>query len=230
MGIEGKKFLLVDDDVEFQQSLSGYLMNRGAFVVPTKTSGDFLLALEKENPDVLLIDKEIGFEDGFDLIHQIRRLENFNKIPIIVITGQANEANKIEAIQIGADDLLPKPVNLQDLELRAQAVLRRSHSYLTKDSILSLKGIQINLREHRISIHGEPIELTKTEYKIFLELAIKRDQIISREAVAQKFLSLRNQSPRTIDVHVTSLRKKLKKYGTCIKTIRGRGYMFHFET
>ncbi len=228
--IKDKRVLIVDDDIEFQQAVASFLVTQGCFVMPTKTCQDFLTALEKESPDIALIDKEIGFEDGFDLIHAIRKHDRFNALPVIVITGKATEPNKHEAIQIGADDLLAKPVSLKDLKLRMTALFRRSQSYLQDEQVLSLDGIKINLHQHLIKIDGQAIDLTKTEYKLFTELALKKGQILSREMVAQKFLSLKNQNPRTIDVHMTSLRKKLGDYGRCIKTVRGRGYMFHLDT
>ena len=221
---------MVDDDVDFQQSMAAFLAAKGFFVVPTRCCADFLSKLEVENPDIVLVDKEIGFEDGFDLIHEIRKHQVYGSLPIIVITGRATESNKAEAIQFGADDLLPKPVQVNDLVLRIEALLRRSQSYISNEQTLKFSGIEINLRLHSITVNAKPIELTKTEYKIFTELILKKGQIISREQVAQKFLSFKNQSPRTIDVHVTSLRKKLGDHGLCIKTVRGRGYMFHMET
>lgn len=228
--IQGKRVLLVDDDLEYQRSVASFLAGLGLFVIPVDTNKKFLEALDKDNPDIAIVDKEIGFEDGFDLIYAIRKHPKYGILPIIVVSGKVSQENKVEAIRIGADDILPKPLNLQDLQLRIQANLRRSHSYLLNDQTVKVAGIEINLRYQNILIHGDPIDLTKTEYKIFSEMILKRDQIVSRDAIAQKFLSFKNQNNRTIDVHVTSLRKKLGDYGRCIKTVRGRGYLFHIES
>jgi DNA-binding response OmpR family regulator len=226
---EGLKVLVVDDDREFLDSIAGELVSRGLFVVPTASSSESLEVLKREQLDLALIDKSLGFECGFDLIHKIRHHAVYGSLPIIVITGELNDQIKHEAIHIGADDLLEKPFQLQDLELKIKSLMRRSRSYLWKESILRLQGIEIDLVQHKITIGDEVIELTRTEYKLFTELALKRGEVISREHVAQKFLSLKNQSPRTIDVHMTSLRKKLGIYGPCIKTVRGRGYSFQLS-
>lgn len=224
------KVLIVDDDQDFRLSLSSHLAGLGCFVIPVGTSASFLEALDQQQPTLTIIDKQIGFEDGFDLIHSIRNHKTLSAIPIIVISGQVSSHSKSEAISIGADDFLPKPVNLQDLELRLRANLRRSMSYINEENFVKIEEIRINLRTHCVEIGDNKIDLTMTEYKIFAELALKRDEIVSRDAIALKFLSLKNQNPRTIDVHITSLRRKLNQYGSRIKTIRGRGYMFQTET
>ncbi|NQZ19363.1 MAG: response regulator transcription factor, partial [Bdellovibrionales bacterium] len=222
---EGKKVLIVDDELEYQMEVSSYLVGRGFFVYPKKNKQEFLDSLNSDSPDIALIDKQIGFEDGFDLIHEVRQHRELKNIPIIVVTGSTEFENKIEAIKLGADDLVHKPVSLPDLELKIIASLRRSGSYHVNEQILSFKDIEINLRTHKVSIDGSEIDLTNTEYKIFFELVAKKGEILNREQIAHRFLSLNNSSVRTLDVHINSLRKKLGTHAERIKTIRGRGYM-----
>ena len=226
---QGKKVLIVDDELEYQMEVSSYLAGRGFFVYPKKTKQEFLDSLEKDSPDIALIDKQIGFEDGFDLIHAVRQHPELQNIPIIVVTGAADFENKIEAIKLGADDLVNKPVSLPDLELKIIACLRRSGSYHVNEQLISFKDIEINLRTHKVSIAGKEVDLTNTEYKIFFELVAKKGEILNREQIAQRFLSLNNSSVRTLDVHINSLRKKLGPHSERIKTIRGRGYMFQTQ-
>lgn len=226
---EGKRVLLVDDDVEYQNEVSKYLANKGFFVYPRSNSNQFLEALNKDNPDIVLVDKQIGEEDGFDLIHEVRKHEALNTIPIIIVTGNATLENRTQAIMMGADDMLSKPLSLSDLELRIIANLRRSKSYHLSEHLLTFNEIEVDLRTHEVKIDGVSLSLTRTEYKIFLELVSKRGVIINREQIAQRFLSLRNSNNRTLDVHINSLRRKLGTFSTCVKTIRGRGYMFHYD-
>ena len=222
----GKKVLLVDDELEYQLEVSSYLVGRGFFVYPKKNKKEFLESLDNDSPDIALIDKQIGFEDGFDLIHEVRQHKELKNIPIIVVTGSADFENKIEAIKLGADDLVHKPVSLPDLELKIISCLRRAGSYHVSGQLLSFEDIVINLRTHKVSISGSEVDLTNTEYKIFFELVAKKGEILNREQIAHRFLSLNNSSVRTLDVHINSLRKKLGNHAERIKTIRGRGYMF----
>lgn len=226
---EGKRVLLVDDDIDYQNEVSKYLANKGFFVYPRSNKTQFLESLNKDHPDIVLVDKEIGPEDGFDLIHEVRRHQALNTIPIIIVTGLASLENRKQAIMLGADDMLSKPVSLAELELRIIANLRRSKSYHLSDHLLTFNEIEVDLRTHEVKIQGTVLNLTKTEYKIFLELVSKRGVIINREQIAQRFLSLRNSNNRTLDVHINSLRRKLGTYAACVKTIRGRGYMFHYD-
>jgi two-component system alkaline phosphatase synthesis response regulator PhoP len=226
MVFEGKRILLVDDDPTYRTEISKALAERGFFVYPKKNKAEFMDSLETEFPDIILLDKEIGEEDGFDLIHQVRRHHHLCAIPIIIVTGLATIENKKQATLFGADDVLAKPVDINELELRIIANLRRSQSYQVEESVLSFGDIDVDVRNQTVSIHKQEIQLTRTEYKIFLELLTKRGEIVNREQLAQRFLSLRNSNARTLDVHINSLRKKLGVFSPQLKTIRGRGYMF----
>ena len=222
----GKRILLVDDDVEYQNQVSTYLAGEGYFVYPRSNKEQFMDSLNGDQPDIVLVDKEIGVEDGFDLIHEVRKHSYLNTLPIIIVSGNADIDTRKEAILLGADDFVGKPVSLSDLQLRIISCLRRSKSYQAGDHILSFSEIEVDLRTHSVKIGAQDLDLTKTEYKIFIELASKRGAVVNREQIAQKFLSLRNTNARTLDVHINSLRKKLGSYSKCVKTIRGRGYMF----
>ena len=223
---KGKRVLIVDDELEFQMEVSSYLVGRGFFAYPKKSKKEFLESLEKDSPDIALIDKRLGFEDGFELIHEIRKNEKHQNLPIIVVTGCVEFENKIQAIQLGADDLIHKPISLPDLELKIIAGLRRSGSYQVNEQLISFKDVEINLRTHRVSVGGYEMDFTNTEYNIFFELVAKKGEILNREQIAERFLSLNNSNVRTLDVHINSLRKKLGPHAHRIKTIRGRGYMF----
>ncbi len=226
---KGKKIFLVDDDAQFRFDISGFLATEGYYVAATGSIANFAEKLEKEKPDLALIDKQIGFEDGFDLIHVIRKHSTFSTLPVIVITGSPSLLNRNEAIQIGADDFIEKPVNTDQLRLRLIANLRRSQSYNQGDNCISFGNIEVNLTNHSVTFRGEVLTLTQTEYKILTELISKKDQIVTRDTLAARFLSFNNSSNRTIDVHINSLRKKLLDQASCLKTIRGRGYMLVSE-
>ena len=223
---EGKRILMVDDDDGFRTEVASFLASRGFSVYAKGTKESFLFSLDSDRPDIVLLDKEIGDDDGFDLIHAVRHHESLNALPIIIITGHSNLENKRQAILMGADDMMSKPIKLEELELNIISNLRRSKSYHVNDRVLKFQEIEVDIRSHRVTLRGADADLTNTEYKILLELLAKRDTVVNREQLAHRFLSLRNSSSRTLDVHINSLRKKLGDYAGCLKTIRGRGYMF----
>lgn len=223
---EGKRILLVDDDNDYRSEVSSFLASRGFSVYPRATKDQFIESLNKDSPDLVLVDKIIGNEDGFDLIHEVRQHPTLGSLPIIVITGVPSFENKKNAILMGADDLLSKPLSLMDLELHIVSNLRRSKCYQVNDRLLKFGDIEVDLRSHRVTLSGRIIDLTRTEYKILLELLSKREKVVNRDLLAQRFLSFRNSNARTLDVHINALRKKLGAYSSCLKTIRGRGYMF----
>ncbi|MEM7646820.1 MAG: response regulator, partial [Pseudomonadota bacterium] len=113
---EGKRILIVDDDASFRTEVASFLASRGFSVYSKGTKDHFLASLEADSPDIVLLDKEIGKEDGFDLIHSVRHHGTHNALPIIIVTGHSNLENKKQAILLGADDLISKPVSLEELE------------------------------------------------------------------------------------------------------------------
>lgn len=227
--VTNKNVLVVDDDPTFRQLISTHLASLGAFVSGCETNDEFIKRYQQINPDVILLDKEIGEDNGFDLIDVVRKHPSLSNIPIIIVSGAADEYTRHEAVTIGADDVLSKPLSFRELETRLIANLRRSKSYTDQENIYCMGGIKINFTRHHLTIDENPVELTRTEYKILTELILKSEQIVNRDYIASKFLSLKNSNARTIDVHINSLRKKLGQYSGCLKTIRGRGYMFHMD-
>ena len=143
-----------------------------------------------------------------------------------MITGCFEEDTKIGALNVGADDVLIKPINLDLLEAKIKAVMRRASSYNQPEQKVIFNNVKLDLWTHQAYIDDKPLKLTSTEFRIITELILKKDKIVHRNQLAQKSLTVRNNSTRTIDVHLTSLRKKLgTEMSRKIKTIRGIGYM-----
>lgn len=222
-----KEILLVEDDKEYRLGLCQYLAGQGFFVYATENLDEVKKILADSTvPDIVLIDKNLNGENGFDLIHFIRNSENIRNIPIIVVTADTMLDSRLEAFKLGADDLLVKPFDLAELESRIHANLRRSGSYQVAEQFIDYQSIHINLRSHEVFIDEQKVALTNMEYKILLELVSRKNEVVHREKLVSKVLSLHNSSARTLDVHMNSLRKKLGEKSSHIKTIRGRGYMF----
>lgn len=220
------KITIVDDDPSFCEELAGTLLHHG-YSVSLKSSADsFIRTFDEDNSDVVLLDKNLGNQSGFDLIHFVRQHEQKNSTPIIIVTGDMTAECHKEAILTGADGILGKPLDIEDLKLKVLALMRRKSSFINSEQNLVFKNLVIQLNLHQVSLNGEHIPLTTTEYRFLVELISKKDTIISRTWLVNHILSHRNNNERTLDVHVNALRKKLGDYSSHIKTIRGRGYMF----
>ena len=224
--LQEKKIVLAEDDPELKFELSKFLASQSFFVYGVQNICEFKKCVEIHIPDIALIDKNLGFDNGFDLIYHIRKTEEIKNIPIIIITGDIELDNRLQAFQLGADDFLVKPFNLEELALRLRANLRRSGSYQVDEQIVEYEDIRVNLRSHEVFINKNQIHLTNIEYKIFVELISQKNEVVRRDRIVARILSSQNSSKRTLDVHINSLRKKLGPESKKIKTIRGMGYLF----
>lgn len=228
-----KKLLLVDDDIEIVTLLKELLELEG-FVIEIAHSGKE--ALEKFNNSIELILLDVMMPDinGFSVLTELRRKHT---VPIILLTAKDNELDKIIGLELGADDYIIKPFNDRELIARIRATLRRklwdsSLAELSDYSQLNydIDGLEINIRRQLVFYRKKQIELTSTEFQILLKLLEQQGNIISREVLSKSVLG-KEFLPfaRSIDVHVSNLRKKLpeRKGGLpWIKTLRSRGYQF----
>lgn len=207
-------------------ALSQFLALNGFFVYQTRNKSEFEKIFNSHNPDLVIVDKNLAQESGLDLIRFVREDIHGSSTPVILISGDEQKESCLQAFPLGADDVVYKPVQFSELLLRVQACLRRSASYVSSEEVIQFENIQINLKSHDVFINDKKIHLTNTEYKIFLELLTRKDEVLNRERLVTKVLSLNNSSVRTLDVHINSLRKKLGTHSKKIKTVRGRGYLF----
>ncbi len=220
------KVLIIDDEVEFCQSVKEYLLAKNFIVSAAYTRAQGIVEAQAFKPDLVILDKKLGNEHGFEVINALREDATLKNVPVIMLTACADYDEKIKAFKLGADDLLGKPISLQELEVRVNAMLKRSQTTPTSGQKVSVGDLVINMRTQEVWIESSSLELTLTEYKILLELVSNRGSVLGRDHLTDQFLSSRSPSSRTLDVHVTALRKKLGNIGRRVKTIRGQGYMF----
>jgi two-component system, OmpR family, alkaline phosphatase synthesis response regulator PhoP len=224
MAIE-TKVLVLDDEKDLCEGIVQYLNEKGFKANYSTTIDDFHEKLRTFAPHFLLIDKFINRQDSFSLITQIRGLESSKAIPIIVITGCEDFEEKIKALKMGADDVLIKPIKLEELHTKIQAILRRSFSYQPANQDVLYKNLTLSPGSGEVFMGEAKLALTETEFKLLHELVVEKGRPVHREYLAYKGLTSRNNNFRTIDVHINSLRTKLDDMGNKIKTLRGRGYM-----
>lgn len=177
-------------------------------------------SLKNENVDLLILDIMLPEKDGIEILKEVRE---FSDIPIIMLTAKNDEYDKVLGLESGADDYITKPFSILELISRIKAILRRSEK---KDSEhLSYKNIRVNIKKRTAKIDGEKIDLTYKEFEMLLLFLSNIGNVITREDFLLKIWGYDYEGEtRTVDVHIASLRNKLKSAGVHIKTVRNLGY------
>lgn len=221
--------LIVDDEKEIADLVELYLVNEGYQVSKFYNGLDALSFVEKNPPDLALLDVMLPDISGFNICKKIREVHNF---PVIMLTAKVEDLDKITGLSIGADDYITKPFNPVEMVARVKAQLRRVTQYNTgyqeRSSIFDEGGLMINRDTHQCTLYDKEIDLTPTEFKILWMLAEKSGHVVSSEALyehvwEEKYLDSNN----TVMVHIRRLREKLgEKAGQpkWIKTVWGVGY------
>ena len=174
---------------------------------------------------MVLLDISLPFFNGYHWCQEIRRI---SKIPILFLTSASDNVNAVMAMQMGGDDLLGKPFDLQVLSAKVQAMLRRAYDFTAAPALLSCGGAVLNLDHGTLTAAGQRVELTKNELKILQLLLEHKGQIVSREAIMEALWASDSfVDENTFSVNVGRLRKKLEAAGLCnfIRTCRGAGYL-----
>ena len=229
-----KRILVIDDDIELCELLSEYLGNEG-FSVAAVHRGD--QGAEQALPadyDLVVLDVMLPGLNGFDVLRKIRQQ---SKLPVIMLTARGDDIDRIVGLELGADDYLPKPFNPRELVARVRAIQRRTDVPTAEGPIATeipaeLKVGDLVLCRARRSLrqNGQSIELTSVEFTLLEVLLSRAGQVISREELVENALGRRLSAyDRSIDVHISALRKKLGHQhngSERIKTVRGVGYLY----
>ncbi len=224
--LEGIRGLILFKEAELRKSLAESLASANSFIYPYKKTGDLLTAISKDHPHYIVLDDKSATEQGGWVLEKIREHKTHGPVPVVVLSESLALTSKRFLIEKGADRILKYKTDPDNLALEVFALLRRSHSYSKAKEALQFGDISLNPEHHQARVSGKVIKFTRIEFKVFQELLSKRGEVVSREKLSQSFLSLRNSSDRTLDVHINALRKKLGSKGHNLTTIRGRGYMF----
>jgi two-component system response regulator CpxR len=218
------RILLVDDDAELCGLLTEFLKREG-FAVECEHEGN--AGLEKVltgTPDLVVLDVMLPGLDGFEILRRVRQQSH---VPVIMLTARGEDVDRIIGLELGADDYLPKPFNPRELAARIRAVLRRYEERPSLQSRIEVNGIVLDPGTRQALVEGRPIELTTFEFDILEMLMRSAGRVLSRDRLMENFYN-RKATPfdRSIDMHISHLRKKIEHGNTLIKTIRGVGYQF----
>lgn len=223
--------LIVEDEPDIAE-LIRFHIERDGFEAQSVHSGRIALdTVERQRPRLIVLDLMLPDLDGLEVCRRLKRDAETRSIPILIVSAKGEESDIVTGIELGADDYITKPFSPRELMARLKNILRRyeAHPDAPTDGGTRLSmadgALTIDPDRHEVRVHGEPVELTFTEFGILQYLATRpgfvrtRDQIIAAVHGSDAVLS-----SRTVDVHVTSLRRKLGDVGKTVATVRGVGY------
>ena len=214
----------VEDDASIRDIEVYALTSTGFDAIGFEDGTSFWNALQTQQPDLVVLDVMLPGIDGVELLKRMKASEVFQHIPVIMATAKGTEYDKIQSLDLGADDYLVKPFGIMEMVSRVKAVLRRCKR-VQPVNLLTVEGLVLNPSEHTVSVDGQRITLTYKEYELlhlFLSqpgIAFTREQLLASVWNTEYF-----GETRTVDMHIRTLRQKLGSYGHLIETVRNVGY------
>ncbi|HVP12730.1 MAG TPA: response regulator [Phycisphaerae bacterium] len=221
----GKSILVVEDEADLAELLR-YNLERDGYSCRCVLDGTAALAeVAKSIPNMILLDRMLLGLSGDEVITQLKRTPQTAAIPIVMLTAKAEESDALVGFALGADDYVSKPFSMRLLLARIAAVFRRVDAHDSSEHVLSAGAIRLDIDRYELTVGGSGVSVTTMEFRILRALISARGRVLSR---AEMISTIQGQeavvTDRTIDVHITALRKKLGAAGAWIQTVRGVGY------
>jgi len=221
----GEEILIIEDEEDILELVRYNLARENYKVTCTSSGEEGLKALENKKPDLLILDLMLPQIDGLEVCKILKNKAETQNIPIIMLTAKGEEADIVTGLELGADDYITKPFSPRVLLARIRAVLRRRKPVVNDGLDINIHDIKIHPGRHEVLVGETPVELTNTEFRILHFLARKAGWVFTRYQIVD---AVKGEdyfvTERTIDVHITMLRKKLGASGKLIETVRGVGY------
>ena len=201
---------VVEDDKNIQEIETFALTNVGYEVKGFDSATDFYAALNETAPDLILLDIMLPDEDGLSIVKKLRTRQDTVLVPVIMVTAKTTEIDKVKGLDLGADDYITKPFGVME--------------------ILKLGNIVLDREKHSVMVGKEPVELTYKEYELLKLLMTNAGIVTTRELILDRVWGIDFEGEsRTLDMHIKTLRQKLKEEGSLIKTVRNVGYIMNGE-
>ena len=217
---------LVEDDESIRELVVYTLNSQGIEAEGFSMPSDFWETLEKRVPDLILLDIMLPEEDGLSILQKLRKRSDTKQVPIAMLTAKGSEYDTVKGLDSGADDYIPKPFRMMELVSRVKALLRRSGKSEGTDTEYTLGNLYVSQKKHQVKVDGEEITLTLKEFEILLLLLSNPGIVFTRAQLLDKIWGYQfDGESRTVDVHIRTLRQKLKDAGHYIETVRGMGYI-----
>lgn len=225
----GEKIFVVEDEPDILEVISFNLLREGFEVATALSGAEALRAIERERPDLVLLDLLLPGVDGLDICRHLRSQPETRHLPVIMVTAKGEESDVVLGLGVGADDYVQKPFSPRELVARVKAVLRRASGRDSEDGDRRIvRGpVTIDLDRFRVFVDGERRTFTPTEFRLLHFLADHPGRVFSRDQLVNRAIG--NQVvvvDRNIDVHIRSVRNKLAPHRHLIETVRGVGYSF----
>lgn len=219
-----KTIFFVEDDKNIRELVLYALKNSGFQAVGYEVASEFYEGLKRVTPDLIILDIMLPDEDGLHVLKKLKQSPDHKAVPVIMLTAKDSEYDKIQGLDSGADDYITKPFGVLELVSRIKAVLRRVER-VEKDDVLSVGDLILDNIKHEVTVSNQKVVLTYKEYELLYYLLKNRDIVLTREKLLELVWNTDYAGEsRTVDVHIGSLRSKLKSAGNYIHTVRGVGY------
>ena len=221
------KVLIAEDEKALRDMIAKYLKREGFVPLEAEDGKQARQIVESETFDLAILDVMMPYESGFNIAAKIRQQDA--SVPIIMLTARTSTEDKIQGFEAGADQYVPKPFSMKELMVRVKSVLKKKNINAV-DMETTLGCMYINTSARIIKVHDEIIDLTPREYDLLMYLTDNKDLALSRDMILERVWGYDYDcDERTVDTFVQRLRKKLKKAGDYIHTVRAMGYKFHIE-
>lgn len=217
------KVLVIEDHEEIRDLISYNLGKEGFETICFDNANEGLIHLESDEVDIILLDLMLPGLKGMQFLQIVRNNKKYSGVPIIIISAKNAEKDVINGLETGADDYLTKPFSIKILIAKINAILRRNPAI--KSKVISINGINIDTNNYEVTVDGEEVTLTNKEYELLLMLLKHPKRVFTRNQILNAVWGYESDVyTRTVDTHVSSLRKKLGSRGSFIKSVPKIGY------
>jgi two-component system phosphate regulon response regulator PhoB len=223
------RILVVEDERDIAALVAYHLTKEGYRVRTAEEGTEALEAIGAERPDLVLLDLMLPGFSGYEVLTEVRRRPELAEMPVVILTARKDEADRVQGLELGADDYVTKPFSPRELVLRVAAVLRRAQAPAVAGTTRTLQGggITVDLNATRATLDDEELDLTPTEYRLLVTLMERRGRVQTRQQLLETAWDIHARiETRTVDMHVQRLRNKLGAAADLIETVRGFGYRF----
>ncbi|KLI01918.1 response regulator [Terrilactibacillus sp. BCM23-1] len=233
MSMKKLQVLMVDDDWKLRNLLRIYLSKEGFDTVEAADGNEAMLKIKNHSFDLVILDVMMPNMDGWEVCQSIRKTQS---VPILMLTALGETKEKVQGLELGADDYLTKPFDPEELIARVHALIRRASSTSTEktnNDVLNFPALTIDRDGRQVFVHDQSVDLTHKEFDLFATLAKNKGRVLSREQLIEQIWGYDFEGDaRVVDIHVKNIREKLKRSGLVynpIQTSWGVGYKFEAE-
>ena len=227
-----EKIMIVEDEPDIIKMLEYNLKKEGFRITSVSDGREALRRVEREHPDIIILDLMLPEIDGLEVCKTLKQSSDTADIPVIMLTAKAQETDKIVGLELGADDYITKPFSIRELTARVKAVLRRAGEKNKLPEIFEIGNLTIDFSKIKVTVGSKPVELTAKEFELLSALIKAKGRVLSRDYLLDNIWGFDQAveiQSRTVDVHIQTLRKKLKQAAKRVVTVKNYGYRFEQE-